>query len=109
MSGGAHLSPYLAAFKTDLFLSAKEEDVQEAINSNVAAAVICTHPEFMVDPNKEIQQIRIAFDGDAVLFTDESERDLSGAGLMHSWLMRSRMRRIRWQQDLFCEAASYAV
>lgn len=81
LSGGAHLSPYLSAFKTDLFLSAKEDDVQEAINSNVAAAVICTHPEFLVDSNKEIEQIRIAFDGDAVLFSDESERIYQEQGI----------------------------
>jgi 5'-nucleotidase len=81
LSGGSHLSPYLSAFKTDLFLSAKEDDVQEAINSNVAAAVICTHPEFLVDPDKEIEQIRIAFDGDAVLFTDESERIYQEQGI----------------------------
>ena len=73
LTGGAHLSPYLSAFKTDLFLSANEEDVQEAVNSNIAAAIICTHPEFLIDPNKEIGQIRIAFDGDAVLFSDASE------------------------------------
>jgi 5''-nucleotidase. len=81
LSGGAQLSPYLSAFKTDLFLSAKEEDVQEAINSNVAAAVICTHPEFLVDPNKEIEQIRIAFDGDAVLFSDEAEKIFQEQGI----------------------------
>lgn len=81
LAGGAHLSPYLSAFKTDLFLSANEKDVQEAINSNVAAAVICTHPEFLVDPNKEIEQIRIAFDGDAVLFSDESEKIYKDQGL----------------------------
>lgn len=90
LSGGSHLSPYLSAFKTDLFLSAKEDDVQEAINSNVAAAVICTHPEFLVDPNKEIEQIRIAFDGDAVLFTDESERIYQEQGI-ESFLSHEKM------------------
>ena len=34
--GGASISPYLGAFKTDLFLSANESDVQEAINANIA-------------------------------------------------------------------------
>ena len=33
--GGASISPYLGAFKTDLFLSANENDVQEAINANI--------------------------------------------------------------------------
>ena len=81
LSGGAHLSPYLSAFKTDLFLSANEEDVQESINNNVAAAIICTHPEFTIDTSKEIDQIRIAFDGDAVLFSDTSEKIFKEQGL----------------------------
>ncbi len=81
LTGGAHLSPYLSAFKTDLFLSANEDDVQEAVNSNIAAAIICTHPEFLIDPGKEIGQIRIAFDGDAVLFSDASEMIYQEQGL----------------------------
>lgn len=79
--GGASISPYLSAFNTDLFLSANEEDVQEAINAGIAAGIICTHPEFPIDPNKEIDQIRIAFDGDAVLFSDESELIYQEQGL----------------------------
>ena len=35
--GGSPISPYLNAFRTDLFLSADELDVQEAINANVAS------------------------------------------------------------------------
>lgn len=74
LSGGAHLAPYLKALDADLFLSAHKEDVQEAIDSGIAAGLIYTNsiPDF--DPLQEIGQIRIAFDGDAVLFSDESER-----------------------------------
>jgi 5'-nucleotidase len=79
--GGASISPYLSAFNTDLFLSANESDVQEAINSGIAAGIICTQPEFPIDPHKEIAQIRIAFDGDAVLFSDEAERIYQEQGL----------------------------
>lgn len=39
---GAALAPYLAAFHTDLFLSAYEDDVQSAIDSGIAAGIICT-------------------------------------------------------------------
>lgn len=81
LSGGESLAPYLTAFNVDLFLSANEGDVQEAINAGFAAGVICTHPEFPIDPMKEIGQIRIAFDGDAVLFSDESERIYQEHGL----------------------------
>jgi len=70
---GASIAPYLNAFHTDLFLSANEADVQEAINANIAAGLICSHSSLPIDPNKDIDQIRIAFDGDAVLFSDESE------------------------------------
>lgn len=79
--GGSQISPYLNAFKTDLFLSADEEDVQEAINANIAAGIICSHSELPIDPKQKIQQIRIAFDGDAVIFSDESERIFQSKGL----------------------------
>ena len=72
--GGASIAPYLSAFKTDLFLSADEADVQEAINANIAAGIICSHDDLPIDANSQIDQIRIAFDGDAVIFSDEAER-----------------------------------
>ena len=73
LASGASLAPYLPAFKTDLFLSANEEDVQSAIDSNIAAGIICTEGLQTYDCEHQIRQIRIAFDGDAVLFSDESE------------------------------------
>lgn len=79
--GGASIYPYLNAFRTDLFLSANEADVQEAINANIAAGLICSHSELPINPDKEIEQIRIAFDGDAVLFSDESEQIFQEHGL----------------------------
>lgn len=71
--GGNDIAPYLTAFKADLFLSADEKDVQEAINSGIAAGLICSHEDLNISPDEEIDQIRIAFDGDAVIFSDESE------------------------------------
>lgn len=79
--GGASISPYLNAFRTDLFLSANEADVQEAVNAGVAAGLICSHSGLPIDPDREIKQIRIAFDGDAVLFSDEAERIYQKLGL----------------------------
>ncbi len=79
--GGASIIPYLHCFRTDLFLSANESDVQEAIDANIAAGLICSHSGLPIDPEKEIRQIRIAFDGDAVLFSDESERIYQEQGL----------------------------
>lgn len=71
LSGGSPLAPYLDAFSVDLYLSAHEDDVRDAIAADIAAAVILPTPLAEVDPRKEI---RIAFDGDAVLFSDEAER-----------------------------------
>ena len=71
--GGNPISPYLTAFQADLFLSANEQDVQEAIDAGIAAGLICSHEDLEISPDEEIDEIRIAFDGDAVLFTDESE------------------------------------
>ena len=79
--GGAPISPYLNAFRTDLFLSANEKDVQEAINANVAAGIICSHSDLPIDPEADMEQIRIAFDGDAVIFSDESEKIFQTEGL----------------------------
>ena len=79
--GGASISPYLGAFKTDLFLSANENDVQETINANIASGIICDNSNLPINPDDEIPQIRIAFDGDAVIFSDESERIFQAEGL----------------------------
>ena len=78
---GKSIAPYLTAFKTDLFLSADENDVQEAINANIAAGIICSPLTSNIDPTQEIKQIKIAFDGDAVIFSDESERIYKEKGL----------------------------
>ena len=81
LASGASLAPYLSAFKTDLFLSAYEDDVQSAIDSNIAAGIICTDGLHTYDCDHQIRQIRIAFDGDAVLFSDESEKIFKEQGL----------------------------
>jgi len=70
LTGGASLAPYLHAFKVDLFLTGSEADVRAALQAGVAAALICGTPPKEADPQ---EQIRIAFDGDAVLFSDEAE------------------------------------
>lgn len=147
---GASLAPYLTAFRTDLFLSAYEDDVRSAIDSGIAAGIICTEhralealPQSGISPRPDMlpgpgirpqfdaalqpgglsqcrtlhqpgnafqpetlrqtgtaphreessraqvlpmmprpyPEIRIAFDGDAVLFTDESEMIFKEKGL----------------------------
>lgn len=85
---GASLAPYLNAFHTDLFLSACEEDVQRAIDGGIAAGIICTEGaggqmgyDARIIPMSPAGQIRIAFDGDAVLFGDDSELIFKEKGL----------------------------
>ena len=82
LASGAQLAPYLNAFKTDLFLSAYEDDVKSAIRSGIAAGIIYSDGiHHYDDKRREDGQIRIAFDGDAVLFSDESEKIFQEGGL----------------------------
>ena len=64
-SGGNDISKYLKPFKVDLFLSANEQDVQNAINEGIAAARILPYEE---NEEEYSTQVKIAFDGDAVYF-----------------------------------------
>ncbi len=81
LASGASLAPYLEAFHTDLFLSAHEDDVQSAIDCGIAAGIICSDGIHTYDSDQVPTQIRIAFDGDAVLFSDESEQIFQEKGL----------------------------
>ncbi|MEC4718704.1 5'-nucleotidase [Noviherbaspirillum sp. CPCC 100848] len=78
LSGGASLAPYLHAFNVSLFLSLHEDDVEAAINSGVASALLYQKPDNTLE---EVDQIRIAFDGDAVIFSDESEKIFQEQGI----------------------------
>jgi 5'-nucleotidase len=70
-TSGNSIAKYLEAFKVDLFLSADEKDVLHAIKNGVAAAKILPSHSDVHDTLGD--QVRIAFDGDAVLFSEESE------------------------------------
>ena len=70
-SGGEPLAPYIDAFAVDLFLSKDDKDVQTVIDSNVCAAALIYAPPTSFNPNDN--RVKIAFDADAVLFSDESE------------------------------------
>ncbi|MDY4486711.1 MAG: 5'-nucleotidase [Candidatus Limivicinus sp.] len=80
LTGGAPIAPYLHAFKTDLFLSAYGPDVQQAIDSNIAAGMILAGSAH-VNSKAKVEQIKIAFDGDAVLFNSDSEKIFQQQGL----------------------------
>lgn len=69
--------PYITAFGSHLFLSSNSEDVKKALAANCAAATILPGDCHL----SESQQLRIAFDGDSVLFSDEAEKIYQSAGL----------------------------
>ncbi|EDZ63582.1 5'-nucleotidase [Sulfurimonas gotlandica GD1] len=71
-TAGESSADYLEAFDVDLFLTTNEADAQKVIDKKVcASAVLSTPPEYKCDiPDG---QVRIAFDGDAVLFDESSE------------------------------------
>ena len=70
LTGGVSLAPYLQAFSVDLFLSQYEDDVSAALSAGIGAAILYDHSS---DGAQEVEQIRIAFDGDATIFSDEAE------------------------------------
>ena len=78
-TSGNNISNYLEAFSVDLFLSADEKDVAQAIKNNIAAAKILPTSNNIQATKGD--QVRIAFDGDAVLFSYESEIIFQNKGL----------------------------
>lgn len=70
---------YLRPLGAHLFLSANEADVREALLLGYPAARVVTESVRAGDSNPD--EVRIAFDGDAVLFSDEAERVYQAQGL----------------------------
>jgi 5'-nucleotidase len=77
-TGGEPVARYLKAYNVSLFLSRNEADVREALESGIAAGMLYDPPE---KSKESLEQLRIAFDGDAVIFSDESERIYQSQGL----------------------------
>ncbi len=76
-SGGDSPYRYISAFNSHLFLSTDGADVRQALESGVAAATILPSKR----PPRQQELLKIAFDGDAVLFSDESEKIYKNSGL----------------------------
>ena len=70
---------YLRPLRANLFLSANEADVRAALAAGVPAARVYPHAARASDAHPH--EVRIAFDGDAVLFGDEAERVFQREGL----------------------------
>lgn len=70
---------YLKPLGAHLFLSANEADVRAALSSGFPAARV--YAPSLSEAKQHPHEIRIAFDGDAVLFSDEAERVYQSQGL----------------------------
>lgn len=67
-NGAPHMD-YLRAYQTDLFLSTNQDDVVTALSKGHTAARV--YPDIHT---LDTDQLRLAFDGDCVLFSDEAEK-----------------------------------
>src|SRR3954465_4932822 len=70
---------YLRPLAANLFLSTNEADVRSALAAGVPAARV--FPDSARASGAHPDQVRIAFDGDAVIFSDEAERVYQDGGL----------------------------
>jgi len=70
---------YLKPLHANLFLSTHLSDVRAALDAGVPAAQVYPHSAHASDAHPN--EVRIAFDGDAVLFSDEAEQVYQAQGL----------------------------
>jgi 5'-nucleotidase len=75
---GTERFKYAKAFGAQLFLSSHPDDVRQALEGGLAAATLLPYAN---QAKSRHEEIRIAFDGDAVLFSDEAERVTQTEGL----------------------------
>ena len=98
---GSLVAPYIADFKVDLFLTTNREDAQQVADSNICACAILDATPVNTY-TLDTEQLRIAFDGDAVLFDDSGELLYKQKGLRAFHEREARMR------DLPIEKGPYA-
>ena len=88
--GGESPYRYINAFGCDLFLSTHADDVRQALAQNVAAATLLGRPrpskangldESLDHAYKQMAPLKLAFDGDSVIFSDEAEQVFQAQGL----------------------------
>lgn len=101
-TAGESVVDYLDAFDVDLFLTTSSDDAQKVIDSRACAAAVVTAPPIDVSKLDE-DQVRIAFDGDAVLFDESSEIVFKTKGLPAFHAEEDR------KQDIPLEEGPYAT
>lgn len=88
--GGESPYRYINAFGCDLFLSTHADDVRQALAQNVAAATLLGRPrpskaagadESSDHAYRQMTPLKLAFDGDSVIFSDEAEQVFQSQGL----------------------------
>lgn len=76
--GGRDPWHYLECFRCKLFLSAEPTDVVNALSAGFPGALICPPPEALYE---DLDEVRIAFDADAVIFDGASQAVFDREGL----------------------------
>ncbi len=98
---GSPIAPYIKDFNVDLFLTTNRDDAQQVADANICAcAILDATPVNTYELDTD--QLRIAFDGDAVLFDDSGELLYKQKGLRAFHDRETKMR------DLPIEKGPYA-
>jgi 5'-nucleotidase len=79
-TSGRSVAPFIAAWNIDLFLSNNEADVQAAVQAGTAAAKLGPPP--LEQTEEPVDEVRFALDGDAVVFSPESDCIYKKRGLV---------------------------
>lgn len=79
-TGGETVTDYLDAYKVDLFLKTDVDDAQTVADSRTCAVALLKEPP-KEEAKPTVDSVRIAFDGDAVLFSEKSELVYKAKGL----------------------------
>jgi 5'-nucleotidase len=70
-TSGRTVAPFVRAWAVELFLSNNDDDVRAAVQAGTAAARLCAPPQSQRE--EPVDEVRIALDGDAVVFSEESD------------------------------------
>ena len=93
------LANYVDAFDVDLFLSKSVTDIQGVIDSGKCAAALIYPPPKDYIP--DVKTVRIAFDADAVVFSEESELINKQKGLVEFQKNESKNKNILLEEGPF--------
>ena len=99
---GSPIAPYIADFNVDLFLTTNREDAQQVVDSNICACAILDATPVNTY-TLDTEQLRIAFDGDAVLFDDSGELLYKQKGLRAFHEREARMSNLPIEKGPYAE------